>query len=165
MRDPDGTVRPFENEAADEVAASLGLTVRNPETPELLGTTFLLVEPTVSEHDLVVAIERYWWPALEEDDFNAVVEGDEGLLHPRPRSDPVLASFRDADDETARDPVKMHVKAPAGFSAHNGDAGTFVGSLSHEAVVFEFASKPYGADWTGRLVAEVDLDTSEGEGS
>ncbi|MCY3923889.1 MAG: DNA cytosine methyltransferase [bacterium] len=96
MRDPDGTVRPFENEAADEVAASLGLTVRNPETPELLGTTFLLVEPTVSEHDLVVAIERYWWPALEEDDFNAVVEGDEGLLHPRPRSDSVLASFRDA---------------------------------------------------------------------
>lgn len=92
----DGTVCPFENDAADSVAGSLGLAVRHPEAPERLGTTFLLVEPTVKERELVAAIERYWWPALEEDDFNAVVDGDGGLLHPRPRSDPVLRNFIDA---------------------------------------------------------------------
>ena len=95
-RKSDGTVRPFENEAADSVAGSLGLAVRHPEEPELLGTTFLLVEPTVNEYDLVTAIERNWWPALEEDDFDAVVDGYGGRLHPRPRTDPVLNSFIDA---------------------------------------------------------------------
>ena len=89
-------VRPFENEAADRVAESLGLAVRNPEEPELLGTTFLLVEPTVEERDLVAAIERNWWPALEEDVFNAVVEGCDGRLDPRPRNRPVLQSFIEA---------------------------------------------------------------------
>ena len=107
-----GTVRPFENEAADRVAESFGLEVRTPEQPELLGTTFLLVEPTVAEHDLVAAIERSWWPALEEDVFDAVVEGFDGRLHPRPRTDPVLRSFvqayewatipQDNDARTAR---------------------------------------------------------------
>ena len=92
----DGTVCPFENEAADSVAGSLGLAVRHPEEPELLGTTFLLVEPTVKERDLVAAIERNWWPALEEDDFDAVVEGNDGRLRPRPRTNPVLSSFINA---------------------------------------------------------------------
>ena len=91
-----GTVQPFENEAADCVAESFGLVRRNPEEPELLGTTFLLIEPTVEEHDLVAAIERNWWPALEEDVFDAVVEGYDGLHHPKPRTDPVLRSFVEA---------------------------------------------------------------------
>ena len=89
----DGTVQPFENEAADRVAESFGLARRNPEEPERLGTTFILIEPTVEENDLVAAIERNWWPALEEDIFDAVVEGYDGWIHPKPRSNPVLGSF------------------------------------------------------------------------
>lgn len=95
-RHPDGTIQPFENEAADDVAESFGLTRRNPDEPLLLGTTFLLIEPTVEENDLVAAIERNWWPALEEDEFDAVVDGDGGRLHPKPRTDPVLRSFLEA---------------------------------------------------------------------
>lgn len=94
-RKSDGRV-PFENEVADSVARSLGLAVRHPGEPELLGTTFLLVEPTVEEHALVAAIERNWWPALEEDDFDAVVDGYDGRRHPRPRTDPVLGTFINA---------------------------------------------------------------------
>jgi len=86
-------VQPFVNKDADRIAASLGLAVRNPHEPQLLGTTFLLVEPTVDEHDLVAAIERNWWPALEEDIFDAVVAGHDSRLHPRPRTNPVLKSF------------------------------------------------------------------------
>ena len=99
---PDGrhvgaSIEPFENEAADRVAAALGLDVRNPAEPEQFGTTFLLVEPTVGEHDLVKAIERNRRPALEDiDGFNAVVEGYEGRHIPRPRTDAVLRSFIDA---------------------------------------------------------------------
>ena len=93
----DDIVEPFENEAADLVAAALGLEVRSSSEPEQLGTTFILVEPTVDEHDLVKAIERNWWPALEDiDGFNAVVEGYEGRHIPRPRTDAVLRSFIDA---------------------------------------------------------------------
>jgi hypothetical protein len=96
-RRPDGTIRPFENEAADRVAESLGLAVREPGKPELLGTTFLVVEPTVNEYDLVEAIERNWWPALEDEDgFNAIVEGYEGKHFPRPRTDALLRGFIDA---------------------------------------------------------------------
>ncbi len=40
-------VVPFENDAADAVAASLGLDVRDPEVLEQLGTTFLVVDPSV----------------------------------------------------------------------------------------------------------------------
>ncbi len=93
---PDGKVGPFENEQADRVAESVGLSIRSPDTPEQLGTTFLLIEPTVTEHDLVTAIERNWWPALEEDVFDAVVEGYEGRVHPRPRANPALRSFIEA---------------------------------------------------------------------
>ena len=95
-RQVNNSVRPLENDAADRVAESLGLTVRNPEEPALLGTTFLLIEPTVDDHDLLAAIERNWWPALEGGEFNATVEGRDGLLHPRPRANPILASFVDA---------------------------------------------------------------------
>ena len=94
---PDDTV-PFENEKADEIADGLGIPVRQPQVPEQLGTTFLLIDPTVRPPGLVKAIERSWWPALESGvDFNAVVETAEGSEScPRPRKDDVLATFLDA---------------------------------------------------------------------
>ena len=92
----DATVTPFTNEDADYIAESLGLRVRNPSEVQQLGTTFLLVEPTVDPDDLLVAIERNWWPALEGDYFDAVVEAPHGRMIPRPRTDPVLKTFIDA---------------------------------------------------------------------
>lgn len=93
---------PFENEKADEIADGLGMSLRDAEVPEQLGTTFLLIDPTVDPPDLVKAIERSWWPTLEDPagGFNAIVatekEGHELELCPRPRKDDVLATFLDA---------------------------------------------------------------------
>ena len=51
---------PFKNEKADEIADGRGIPVRQPESPEQLGTTFLLIDPTVRPPGLVKAIERSW---------------------------------------------------------------------------------------------------------
>lgn len=94
-----GEVVPFKNEEADVQADRLGLDVRNPGRTGDLGTTFLLIEPTVTAEDLVVAIERWWWPALQDRSlqFNASVHTTTGeVIHPRPRRDPVLSTFIDA---------------------------------------------------------------------
>ena len=90
---------PFENEEADRVAATLGLRQRNPADSDGLGTTFLVVEPLVAPDDLRRAVERNWWPALEDPrcEFSVVIrtaEGDE--LVPRPKQDDVLRSFIEA---------------------------------------------------------------------
>ena len=110
-----GTITPFKNEAADSVAASLGLEVRNPAEARLLGTTFLAIEPTVDECDLVRAIERNWWPALQEGELHAVVDGSNEKHFPKPRRDAVLRSFIDAlelatipQDNASRDERRLH---------------------------------------------------------
>lgn len=91
-------VVPFENDEADAIAESLGLGVRNPTASQDFGTTFLLVERTVEADDLRRAIERYWWPALEDRSisFNVSIRTPDGVEHPRPKRDPVLHSFIEA---------------------------------------------------------------------
>lgn len=85
---------PFENEEADDVAEMLGLTIRSPEELGDLGTTFLLVEPTVEPEPLNDAIERNWWPALEVRAFDIDIYTYEGKhIVPWPSANPVLAPF------------------------------------------------------------------------
>ncbi|MGH7300520.1 MAG: hypothetical protein ACREJE_08920, partial [Candidatus Rokuibacteriota bacterium] len=92
-----GLIRPFENEDADEIARRIGLQPRTPAKPEDLGTTFLLIDTPLDPTDLVRAIERSWWPAIQEGDFIAqVVDVDGSTLTPRPMRDPVLHTFVDA---------------------------------------------------------------------
>jgi len=93
------TIVPFENEAADDIASSLGLARRSPHEIDDLGTTFVVIDPTVDPSDLVRAIERYWWPAIVENDFVvSVVDYDGTQVVPRPKRDPVLKTFIDAWD-------------------------------------------------------------------
>ena len=89
---------PLENEDADTIAASLGLRRRDPTIAEDFGTTFLVIEPTVQPDELRRAIERYWWPALEDPSisFGVSIRTDAGVEHPRPKRDQVLRSFIDA---------------------------------------------------------------------
>ena len=97
--DSDDTANPLENENADRLAEQLGLDVRDPTVPADLGTTLLLVEPTVNARDLVTAAERYWWPALQESalHFHLLVVDEGGETHyPRPKSNPDLRPFIDA---------------------------------------------------------------------
>ena len=91
-----GAIRPFENEAADELAGRLGLDVRNPDEVGDLGTTFLLIEPTVRPDDLNAAIARNWWPALEDGRMTVTVSADGTTSVPRPMKDPILRTFVDA---------------------------------------------------------------------
>jgi hypothetical protein len=89
----DGTA-PFTNTDADDVAVELGIALRDANNEEDLGTTFLLVDPTVEPNELLKAIERNWWPALHEGRFTVLVTDDNGETSvPRPKQDSVLASF------------------------------------------------------------------------
>ena len=96
------TARPFENEEADEVAEMFGIERRDPTDPNAWGTSLLLVEPAVNHHDLEKAICRSWWPALDDlnHDGRFAVEIEPAhsgtRIPPRPKNDPVLASFHDA---------------------------------------------------------------------
>ena len=95
---PEG-ILPFENEDADMIAAKLGVRRRDPAQVEDLGTTTLLIEPTVEPEDLCKAIERSWWPALEDKAlrFNAVIyRYDATELHPKPKKNKVLKTFIDS---------------------------------------------------------------------
>jgi hypothetical protein len=105
-------VVPFENGAADEIAAGLGLDVRDPGDPVQLGTTFLVIDPSVEPDELVVAIERNWWPALVEDRFTVIVSrSDESERVCRPRANPQLGAFLDAYEH-----IKSEAPAASGVA-------------------------------------------------
>jgi hypothetical protein len=97
--DDDQVPVPFENEQADEVAAALGFEVRDPDVLEQLGTSFLVIDPSVAPENLRVAIERNWWPALLDERFNVLItEPDGKRLFCRPRKNAQLEAFVEAYD-------------------------------------------------------------------
>ncbi len=86
--------RPFENDQADQIARELGMSLRAPDKLGDLGTTFLLVDPTVQPNELKKAVERWWWPAIDNEDFFvSIVTPDGDRIHPRPRKDETLRPF------------------------------------------------------------------------
>ena len=90
----DGWQQPLENDDADAFAASIGLARRTPSKHSDLGTTLLLVDPTVEPADLCSAIERNWWPAIIDREFVVTVTAPDGSrLVPRPRKNRTLAPF------------------------------------------------------------------------
>ena len=107
----DATV-PYENAQADEVAKRLGIATRDASNPQDLGTTFLLVDPTVEPDDLLCAVERNWWPALlGEDDFTVRVQGYDGKESiPRPKKNDAISPFIRAYElaQTAQDNTVPH---------------------------------------------------------
>lgn len=94
QHESDDLVAPLENAAADALASELGLMIRDPASYDELGSSFLLVEPTVSPVDLRKAIERNWWPAILDGLIDITIETATGeVLHPRPRKNEVLHTF------------------------------------------------------------------------
>jgi hypothetical protein len=95
-----GSVKPYEDEAADEVAASLGLPTRSADDASELGTTFVVIDPSVDPGELKRAIERNWWPALRADPtFRVDVTGYKAeRLEPDPESSAELKAFVRAFD-------------------------------------------------------------------
>ncbi|MBT4892467.1 MAG: hypothetical protein HON60_05910 [Gammaproteobacteria bacterium] len=91
----ENTCKPFENEEADRQAQLLGLVKRSANNEEEIGTTFLIIEPTVEPKQLVRAIERNWWPALTDNDgFEvSVIDYSNQELLPSPKERPELKAF------------------------------------------------------------------------
>ena len=90
---------PYEDGFADSLAEAAGFTARNPSIDADLGTSLLVIEPTVTPEALIDAIERYWWPALNDGDFTVSVtnyDGKEVGIAPQERADlmPFIRSYR-----------------------------------------------------------------------
>ncbi len=112
---------PFENSEADRVAQELGLEVRNPEDPDGLGTTFLLIEPVVTPEDLKLAVERNWWPALiQYDDLIIDIVDQNEIDHsPAPKTDPDLKPYIRAFEIATQAEVATLVAGRERFSRPN----------------------------------------------
>lgn len=90
----EGVPTPFADRHAREVADALGFQARDPERPEELGTSFLIVDPSVSPEELLHEIERWWWPALEERNLDVQVVLPSGETKvPRPAANPFVGQF------------------------------------------------------------------------
>lgn len=88
---------PFEDEEARAMARILGFTERAPHMHSLdeLGTSLLVVGPTVDPLRVREAMERNWWPALVDElmDLRVEVGWEDEAYVPRPRSNPRLKPF------------------------------------------------------------------------
>ena len=105
----DGVRVPFVNDAADDAARRLGIEIRSPHQAAQLGTTLLVVDPTVTSGDVLRATERHWWPALEDDDVDFCVSvvdesGDGAEHHPQPARNRDLKPFIDAYERALSPP-------------------------------------------------------------
>ena len=119
-----GKPRPFENEQADRIAERLGLRLRNPKNDEDLGSSFLILQPTVSPEALETAITRSWWPALEDPTlrFQVTIRTPDGKARsPRPQQDSDLQPFVRAYRE-ATSTAKLVGKIPNFHSFEIGDS-------------------------------------------
>ena len=108
-----GTRAPLINDAADVTASRLGMAPRDPRQAAQLGTTLLVVDPTVQADDLLRATERFWWPALEDSevlfDVSVVEESDSGAeLFPRPKSREDLQPFINSFERALSPPDSRH---------------------------------------------------------
>lgn len=88
---------PQENDSADLSAKNIGIPTRDPNKPEDMGSTFLIVDPTIEAGELKIAIERNWWPAMMDGTNGLRIEitdYDGTKLKPEvPRDDPHLGPF------------------------------------------------------------------------
>lgn len=87
---------PFQDAVADNLALRAGLPSRDPNITEELGTSLLLLDPSVGPADLLQAISRNWWPAIVENLIEvSVVDYDGQEHHPDPSSIEDLKPFVD----------------------------------------------------------------------
>ena len=104
---------PFFDAKADSQAESLFMKARHPDDIEDIGTTLLVVAPTMNETELMQAVERYWWPAIVDEElspkFEIEIEHTDGdRTHPRPRRDPVLEPFVQAFEMSVGKKPNIH---------------------------------------------------------
>jgi|694.fasta_scaffold66502_3 hypothetical protein len=85
---------PFEDGKADDLAKKLFMELRSAEKEENLGTSLLLVHPQVEAEELIDSIEKWWWPALVDNEMEIVVHKADGKrLMPRPMNNSYVRPF------------------------------------------------------------------------
>ena len=85
---------PFEDEDADTLSIKLGFDQRIANSDSDLGTSLLLVQPQVTPAKLLFAIEKWWWPAIIDDDMDIMVIDSEGNKHhPRPKANTFVVPY------------------------------------------------------------------------
>ena len=95
-------LKPFEGDEADEMARGFQMDVRDPTKTSGgggIGTTLAVLDPIVEPKDVVLAVERYWWPALVDSNWTleiSVMDYSGEELRPSPRTNPDLAPFVEA---------------------------------------------------------------------
>ena len=91
------SAKPYENDTADLIAQKIGIPTRDPKKLDDMGSTFLIVDPTIDAHVLKAAIERNWWPAMMDDTNGLriqITDFDGTILTPSvPNNDPHLRPF------------------------------------------------------------------------
>ena len=93
---------PFEGDEADEMASNFQIDVRDPAKTSKsggIGTTLAVLDPIVEPKDVLLAVERYWWPALTSSNWTleiSVVDYSGEELRPNPATNPDLAPFVEA---------------------------------------------------------------------
>ena len=123
--------RPFENDEADGIAEELGLRLRHPDNDEDFGTSFLILQPTVDPGRLETAINRSWWPALEDTTLGfqaAIRPPGEDARSPRPQQDADLQPFVRAYRQ-ATSTAKFIGKVPNLHSFDIWDSSRLLGKL------------------------------------
>ena len=87
---------PYEDDEARGLADVLGFRPRAPHSqgPTELGTSLLVLGPTVDPQRLRAAMEAHWWPAIVDDlmDLRVITKDGEELI-PKPRSNGELKPF------------------------------------------------------------------------
>lgn len=85
---------PYEDGASNELALTLGMSERDPSDNAQLGTSFMVVDPSIGANELVEELEKWWWPALEDHLFDISVVDEMGEVHhPKPAENPFVAPF------------------------------------------------------------------------
>lgn len=91
------SAEPYINEEADSIAESIGISIRDPKDFDQMGTTFMVVDPTIDAKELKAAIERNWWPAMMDDSNGLrirITDYDGTILTPEvPKNNPHLQPF------------------------------------------------------------------------
>lgn len=85
---------PFEDNDSSAVASSLRFKTRDPEKLADNGTSFLILDPAITPKLLVMELEKWWWPALQDHSFElTVITPDGSRLIPKPAANPFVAQF------------------------------------------------------------------------
>ena len=120
---------------------------------------FLVIDAAVNPSDLVTAIERSWWPALQEGDFYTQIKDYDGsTLSPRPMRDPVLRPFIDAWEiamgrsEPRDDDHRGFIKGQEGSVA----AGGSVDRVGSYGLVADMSGWSYADQTIGPQEDDVD---------